>query len=148
MHFSGRKTVAFIANLIPLCTHEYVDGLLCARSLHDGSLIRPMKSEEPFEEDSDEWVTVWWQGDPNRSSDVLAGLLASKLICKFVQLQSVGKSAKQAKDLLEHLAAHYEHKTGQNVFLYTDEDSQFSEIVEGAKRYWPDAVWESLKRTF
>ena len=148
MYFSGRTTAAFIANLIPLFTHEFVEGVLCARSLSDGSLIRPMQSREPLKADSDEWVTVWWQGDPNRSSDVLAGLLASKLISEFVQLQSVGKPRKYSKDLLEHLAEHYQHKTGQSIFLYTDEDSGVSEIIETAKRYWPDAVWEILKRTF
>lgn len=148
MHLSGQRSVRFIANLIPLFTDDHVDGLHCARSLHDGSLIRPMQSDEPFEEESDEWVTVWWQGDPNRSSNVLAGLLVSKLISEFVQLQSVGKSAKYPKDLLEHLSEHYKVKTGQNLFLYTDDDSELSAVIEGAKRYWPDAVWEILKRAF
>ncbi len=148
MHLSGRKTVNFISNLIPLFTFEFVDDVLCARSLHDGSLIRPMQSNEPFEEDSDEWVTVWWQGDSNRSANVLAGLLASKLIADFVQLQSVGKTEKYSRELMARMSEHYQVKTGQSIFLYNEEQSELSQVVDAAKRYWPDAVWELIKRTF
>ncbi|ALN18765.1 hypothetical protein HN51_11185 [Ectopseudomonas mendocina] len=145
MNFSGRRTVHFLGNLIPLLTHDYVENIACARSLHDGTLIRPMEAADQFDRDSDEWVTIWWQGDRNRSSDVLAGIAAANLINEFVQLQSLGKPPEYAKHLLILLSRHYHRKTGQNIFL-RDDASVLCAVVEDAKRYWPDRVWDLLRK--
>jgi len=145
MNFSGRRTVSFLGNLIPLLTHDYVENLACARSLHDGTLIRPMEAMDPFEKNSDEWVTIWWQGDRNRSSDVLAGIAAANLINEFVQLKSLGKPPEYARHLYILLSRHYHQKTGQNIFL-RDDASMLCAVVEDAKRYWPDRVWELMRK--
>ena len=99
-----------------------------------------MQCEEPGEEGEDEWVTIWWQGDKHRKSEVLAGLIASRLIAEFVQIQSIGKSAGFPGRLLTHLASHNERKTGQHTFFYPDDENAIFKALEKAKGLGADAA--------
>ncbi len=102
---------------------------------------------DPFD-DPDEWVTVWWQGDKARASDLPANLVASNAVVEFVMFHSVGKDAGYSSNLLTHLAEHYAHKTGGSLCLpyLDDEETPLSRAIRSAKRFWPDAVWELLKK--
>ena len=74
----------------------------------------------------DDWITVWWQGAPNRASDARAFQLASIALVDYVQFHSVGvgKGPEHAAGLLAHLSQHYVHKTGGSLHLpYAEEDS-------------------------
>jgi hypothetical protein len=144
MHLSGKHTVGFIANLLPIFTFDQVNDLNAARSLQDGTLIRPLVVDEPC----DEFVEVWWQGDSGRSTHVMTDLIASRAVVDFVRFHSVGKDPDYSKQLLDHLREHYEHKTSRSLYLPYADDGQSvgGNIIKGAKRYWPDAVWEILKK--
>ncbi|PTU72792.1 hypothetical protein [Pseudomonas mangrovi] len=144
MHLSGEDAVLFISNLAPLYTLERVGNLTGARCLRDGTLILPVQVDEPLPAGESAWVKVWWQGDRLRESEHLAGLIASNALIEYVQLQSVGKPAAYTEALLDHLAQHYEFKTGEGLFLHTDPESPISKASERIKDYWPDAAWSLI----
>lgn len=148
MSKASDETVAFIANLIPLYTHLTKGPGLQAMCLRDGTLIMPVSNDDDPYDDPDEWVTVWWQGDESRASDLPANLVASNAVVEFVKFHSVGKDAEYSGNLLSHLAEHYERKTGGSLYLpyLQDDATTLSKAIKNAKRFWPDAVWELLKK--
>jgi hypothetical protein len=81
----SHRIVAFISNLLPLYINDEVDGVGCARSLVDGTVILPMNEDEDHE---DGFVTVYWQGDSTRSTIVQGVFIASYAVAKYVELHS------------------------------------------------------------
>jgi hypothetical protein len=144
---SSDRYVTFISNLSPLYHHERVNNMWCARSLRDGTLLLPQRDID--ESLDDDWITVWWQGDPSRATDVRGYQLASVALVDYVQFHSVGKSAKHAADLLEHLSQHFNYKTGGELYLpYAEEELRaLGKVLETVKRVGPDLAWEVLKKS-
>lgn len=145
MEGSSQRYISFIASLIPLYQSELVNGQSCARNLRDGTLLLPRHDLD--ESMDDDWITVWWQGDPKRASDTQAFQLASIALVDYVQLHSVGKGPEHAAGLLAHLGQHYEHKTGGSLYLpYADEGSHaLGKIVAIAKEVGFELALEGLK---
>jgi hypothetical protein len=103
----SQVVVDFIANLLPLYISESVDGVRCARSLDDGSLICPPENPQ------DEFAIVYWQGDRTRKTDVQAVYLASLAVAKYVALHHTATNAKDTQEEMRRLSEHFTFKTGE-----------------------------------
>ncbi len=110
---TSHRIVNFIGGLLPLYVREEVDGVWCARSLTDGNLLIPLAAEEG---NDDEWVTVHWQGDPNRSSVVHGTFLATAALARYIEVHSIS-SRKETKDEYAILADHFTRKTNASLVL-------------------------------
>ncbi|WP_287814760.1 hypothetical protein [Pseudomonas sp.] len=98
MAYRGQPTVDYIAGLIPLYQSEKVLGFRAARSLQDGTLILPHPENEGGLQDA--MVVVWWQGDPNRATDVLGSIMATNAVGDYARFHSFGKEEGHATALL------------------------------------------------
>lgn len=147
MHRTQNRHINFIANLIPLYQGEWHGDLYCARSLRDGTLLLPHQDDDGGNE---ELITIWWQGDSSRSTDVTASIVASNAVAEYVQQASLGKSPEYATALLLHLMQHFEHKTGDSLYLpYAQDDQEMdglAKIIEAAKKIGIELALECLKK--
>lgn len=145
MAYAGQPIVNFIGNLSPLYQSEEMLGFRAARSLRDGTLILPYPDDR---EPEDAMVIVWWQGDPNRTTEVLGSVVASNAVVDFVQFHSVGKELAHATALLAHLYEHFGHKTGAHLHLpYLEDDLPFLGKIFGlATSLGPKVALEILKK--
>lgn len=145
MEGSSQRYISFIANLMPLYQLEQINGQSCARNLRDGTMLLPRLDLEDMDDD---WIIVWWQGDPNRASNARAFQLASIALVDYVQFHSVGKGPEHATGLLAHLSQHYEHKTGGSLYLpYAEENSHaFGKTVAIAREAGFELALEGLKK--
>ncbi|MEN5118633.1 hypothetical protein ABE488_15050 [Luteimonas sp. TWI662] len=107
--------VGFLANLMPLYTHEDRDGVWCARSLQDGTLVLPV--DESAWDDARGTVRVHWQGDATRATEVDGGQLAALALERYVRLHGTGASEEAIAAELWFMARHFRHKTGCEVYL-------------------------------
>ncbi len=107
--------VAFLANLMPLYAYEQQDGVGCARSLQDGTLIWPVDESDWDEERGT--VRVQWQGDPQRESLVDGDQLATLALERYVRLHGTGASEEAIAAELWFMARHFHFKTGCDVYL-------------------------------
>ena len=107
--------VSFLAALMPLYTHEDRDGVWCARSLQDGTLVLPV-DETGWDEERGT-VRVHWQGDDHRASEVEGTEIATLAIERYVRLHGTGASEEAVAAELWFMARHFRVKTGCNVFL-------------------------------
>ena len=147
MKRTQKRYINFIANLMPLYQGEWHGDLYCARSLRDGTLLLPHQDEEGGREDL---ITIWWQGDSNRSTDVIASMVASNAVAEYVQQASLGKSPEYTTALLLHLMQHFEVKTGDTLYLPYAQDDQdmegLAKIVAIAKKTGIELALEGLKK--
>jgi len=111
----SEAVVGFIANLMPLYQGEQHDGVWCARSLTDGTLILPVV--ELDDENEDAWVLVRWQGDPAREQEIQGYLLASVALERYVRFHDVGFDGEAIAAELGYMARHFTFKTGCHVYL-------------------------------
>ncbi len=114
----GGKSVAivgFLANLMPLYTAEQRDGVWCARSLQDGTLILPVDETDWDEERGT--VRVLWQGDSARASELDGSDLATLALERYVRLHGVGASEESIAAELWFMAEHFRFKTGCSLYL-------------------------------
>lgn len=99
MSGKSEAIVSFIANLLPLYSGERHNERWCARSLHDGTLILPFADEDSNDEG---WVSVLWQGDAQRQTDVLGEQIATLALERYVRLHGTGASMeKLGKDVAD-----------------------------------------------
>lgn len=107
--------VGFLANLMPLYTHEERDGVWCARSLQDGTLVLPV--DESGWDEARGTVRVCWQGDPTRSTEVDGGQIATLALERYVRLHGTGAGEQAIAAELWFMARHFHFKTGCHVYL-------------------------------
>jgi len=115
MSGKSEAVVSFIANLLPLYDGERHEGLWCARSLIDGTLILPIDESESDDEQG--WVRVRWQGDPAREQQTRGDMLASTALERYVRLHGVGYDEEAIAFELWYMARHFNFKTGCDVYL-------------------------------
>lgn len=139
------RIVAFIANLLPLYTHEIIDGRVCARSLVDGTLILPIAEEE---EDENGRVELHWQGDASRRSEVLGSQLATLAVARYVELHAVPSSL-TTKDGYAHMSQHFSVKTGGALMLEeaSPENVVADMLKEASKLLGKEVVAGIVKKT-
>lgn len=107
--------VGFLANLSPLYMHEEHDGLWCARSLMDGTLVLPI-DEAGCDEERGRLV-VYWQGSSARFSEVVGDELAALALDRYVRLHGTGATEEAIAAELWFMAEHFRWKTGCSVYL-------------------------------
>ena len=107
--------VGFLANLLPLYDGERLDGLWCARSLQDGTLILSVDESEWDEERGT--VRVRWQGDSQREALVDGEYLATLALERYVRLHGVGADEEAIAAELWFMARHFAFKTGCELYL-------------------------------
>ena len=122
------RIVDFISALLPLYTQEMVD---------DEALLLPREADE----DEDGRVTVFWQGDRQRSSEIAGAFMASAAVARYVEMHAVSVG-KLTKEEFEHLANHFTVKTGQSlIFEFEDTDDPLLKLVgRAAARFGSEAV--------
>lgn len=107
--------VGFLFNLIPLYIGEDREGVWCARSLQDGTLILPVDESDWGEERGT--VRVLWQGDPTRESLVDGDQIAALALERYVRLHCTGASEEVIAAEMWFMARHFQNKTGCEAFL-------------------------------
>lgn len=107
--------VRFLANLAPLYTQEQCDGVWCARSLQDGTLVLPVDESDWDEERGT--VLVHWQGDPKRSGEIEGDHLVTLALERYVRLHGTGANEEAIAAELWYMARHFHIKTGCHVYL-------------------------------
>ncbi|WP_166210770.1 hypothetical protein [Cognatiluteimonas telluris] len=114
---SGKSAaiVGFIANLLPLYSCESHDGIGCARSLQDGTLVWPVDESDWDEERGT--VRMQWQGDPLRESLVDGDQIATLALERYVRLHGVGANEEALAAELWFMARHFHFKTSCHVYL-------------------------------
>lgn len=139
------RIVQFIGGLLPLYIEDQVEGVWCARSLSDGTLICPM--DEP-DDNKNGLVIVCWQGDPTRQTIVQGTFMASLAVAKYVELHHMAEKAKGTREEIEQLAYHFTLKTGESL-TFDEPDSGLAEIVgQAVGKVGTAAVTEILKKSF
>lgn len=113
--------VGFLANLLPLYTGEQRDGVWCARSMRDGTLVLPVDESDHDEELGT--VRVHWQGDPQREQHVDGTYIATLALARYVELHHLGQPGAHVAAELEGLAQHFHFKTGCSLYLPYDKPS-------------------------
>lgn len=111
----SKAIVGFLANLMPLYAHEQHDGVWCARSLHDGTLILPVDESDWDEERGT--IRVHWQGDAQRETLVDGDQITTLALERYVRLHGVGASEEAIAAELWFMARHFHFKTGCHVYL-------------------------------
>ena len=146
MEGKSAAIVRFIANLMPLYDGEKVGEAWAARSLQDGTLLLPLDESEWDEELGT--VLVRWQADPAREQRVEGTYLATLAVVRYVELHQLGQPAERVAAELEHLAHHFQVKTGCNLYLPdVDTSPRLSEVLQKAvSRLGEDAVSNLLLR--
>lgn len=131
------RVVDFISKLIPIYTFEQQNKVTCARSLVDGTLIHPhiegdndpsLKDNIDFQYFSDEHVTVYWQGDLNRKSEVNCIRLATIAVARYVEFHSIPHQKLTMADYT-HLYNHFRVKTGESLMLQPGEPNVMRDIM-------------------
>lgn len=112
---TSAAVVGFIANLLPIFTHDNHGSLHCARSLLDGTLVLPVSADEWADEDA--MVRIHWQGDANRSSVVQGELFATPIVERYVRLHAAGATEDAVAAELWFMTKHFTHKTGRTLYL-------------------------------
>ena len=139
----SKAIVQFIDHLHPLYIHDEVDGVWCARSLTDGTLILPL--DEP-EENENGLVAVHWQGDPARRTVVPGVYMASLAVARYVELHHMAENAKGTRDEMERLSHHFTVKTGESLIFEAPESGLLELVVKAVGKVGEAAVIEILKK--
>lgn len=112
------RIVSFIGGLCPLYESAHAKGFPeAARCLADGTMFFPIEEDE---ENENGFVLVHWQGDPARACQTLGMQLATVAVARYVELHRIAVD-KQSQPHYQHMAQHFEFKTGGSLMLETDD---------------------------
>ena len=132
--------VRFIGSLMPLYDDEGHDGVWCARSLTDGTLIF-LVDESDWDEERGT-VRVWWQGDPQREMLADGAQLTTLALERYVRLHGVGATEEAIAAELWFMAQHFHFKTGCHVYLpqLSEPPSALMKLARTALRFGGGAM--------
>lgn len=139
----SQSIVLFISKLSPLYVGEYGERMVRARSLRDGSLVSPV--EEGLDEENG-FVRVAWRS--SEEALTVPGLpLARLAVGDYVRFHSLSRPASAAGDL-QHLAEHFQVKTGMPLGFSDDESlvGTFGALGRLIDKLGPVAALEAIKR--
>ena len=137
--------VGFLANLSPLYVHEEHDGLWCARSVVDGTLILPVDETEWDEEVGR--VLVHWQGDSARQSELRGEDLAAIALERYVRLHGTGATEDAIAAELWFMDRHFTLKTGcyANLPMLPEPPSRLAKLAKAALKFGGGVLVGTLK---
>lgn len=139
----SQRIVNFIGHLLPLYVQESVNGVWCARSLGDGTLILPI--DEP-EDSADGFVAVHWQGDPTRRTEVQGVFIASVAIARYTELHHTATFSKEMRSAMEHISDHFTVKTGETLTFEAPGSDLLDMIGRAVGKVGEATVMELLKK--
>jgi hypothetical protein len=139
----SQAIVQFIGHLLPLYIEDQVEGVWCARSLSDGTLICPI---DEADDDENGFVTVYWQGDPARQTVVQGVFMASLAVAKYVELHHMAENAKGTRNEMEHLSQHFTVKTGQSLTFESPDSGLLALVGKAVGKVGEAALIEILKK--
>ncbi len=139
----SQRIVHFIGGLLPLYIEDQVNGVWCARSLTDGTLICPVEEMEEYENGL---VTVHWQGDPARQTLVQGVFIASLAVAKYVELHHMAERSKGTRDEIEGMAHHFTIKTGESLTFECPDSGLLELVLKAVGKVGETAVMEILKK--
>lgn len=144
------RVVNFISGLRPIYTFEIQNNITCARSLIDGTLIHPQVEQDknPESEDyyGDEMVSVYWQGDISRKTEVNCIYMATIAVAKWVEFNSI-PSQKLNISNYEHLYNHFMVKTGEALTIEPGEVNKAKDIIDFiAKEAFKEGMSQAIKK--
>ena len=137
--------VGFIANLLPLYVGECHGELWCARSMHDGTLILPIESADAADNGDEGWVSIHWQGDHLRHTEVLGQWIATLAIDRYVRLHGAGASEDAIAAELWFMAEHFRYKTGCHIDISELKEPSHP-AVRAAKRIGEGVLVNAVSR--
>ena len=139
----SQRIVHFIGGLLPLYIEDQVDGVWCARSLSDGTLICPFEESGEFENG---FVTVHWQGDPAHQTVVQGVFIASLAVAKYVEMHHMAERAKGTRDEIEGMAHHFNIKTGESLTFECPDSELVELLIKAVGKVGETAVMEIIKK--
>lgn len=139
----SQRIVNFIGQLLPLYVQENVNGVWCARSLTDGTLILPIDAPE---DTGDGFVAVHWQGDPCRRTEVQGVFIASVAVARYVELHHTATFSKPMRDEMEHISHHFTVKTGEELTFDAPDSGLLGLVGQAVGKLGEAAVIEILKK--
>lgn len=139
----SQRIVNFIGHLLPLYVQENVNGVWCARSLSDGTLILPI---DETEDTADGFVAVHWQGDPTRRTEVQGVFIASVAVARYVELHHTATQSKSMRDEMEHISNHFTVKTGASLTFEEPGSDLLNLIGQAVGKVGEAGVMELLKK--
>lgn len=145
MSTQSEAIVGFIANLLPLYIGQDIDGCKCAISLTDGTIVAP--AARAGDDEEDDWVVVYWQGDRSRRMEVQGSLIASQALLRYIELRGISRSADELRRERDGLAEHFAFKTGASLYLAEGyEESELQRMLRKAVSKLGPAVVAGLLR--
>jgi len=117
MSEKSQAIVCFIANLLPLYTSVPFEERTCALCLLDGTIVAPIVNVDVDSLDDDGWVMIYWQGNPDRKTEMSATLFASQAVLRYIELRSAGLPPDTYRNERAGLAEHFNHKTGASLYF-------------------------------
>lgn len=140
--------VGFIANLMPIYTGQKIDDSWCAVSLTDGTIIAP--APQAGDDEDDDWVVVYWQGDRSRRTEVQGSLFAGQALLRYIELRGIGRSSDELRRERDGLAEHFAFKTGASIYLAEGyEDSELQRVLrKAASKFGPAFVVTAVRKAF
>jgi hypothetical protein len=112
------RIVNFIGGLYPLYEPAHGSGHLdAARCLADGTMIFAIEEDEESEHG---FVRIHWQGDPERFCEILGEQVATVAVARYVELHRIAVD-KRSQPHYQHMAQHFEYKTGGSLMLDSDD---------------------------
>lgn len=139
----SQRIVNFIGHLLPLYVEENVNGVWCARSLGDGTLILPI--DEP-EETADGFVAVHWQGDPTRRTEVQGVFIASVAVSRYIELHHTATFSKEMRSEMENISDHFTVKTGETLTFEAPGSDLLDMIGRAVDKVGEATVMDLLKK--
>lgn len=140
------RVVNFISGLRPIYTFEIQNNITCARSLIDGTLIHPHVEQDnnPESEDyyGDDMVSVYWQGDLSRKTEVNCIYMATVAVAKWVEFNSIPSQKLNIADY-QHLFNHFGVKTGESLAMEPGKRDFMGDVLAF---FGKEAASEGLKK--
>ena len=140
----SQDIVGFISNLMPLYIHDQVNGVNCARRLSDGSLICPIAPID--EDDENEFVTILWQGNTERKTELQGIYIASLAVAQYVELHHMTATLEEKRVRMEHMSNHFTVKTGQSLIFETPDQDLMRLVGKASSKVGKEVVTEVLKK--
>jgi hypothetical protein len=121
-----QKVINFISNL-PHFHHDEIDGKFVATRLTDGTVY--LAPDEP-EAQEQGLIVIWWQGKSDNQTIACGAQIVKMEIIEAGKYYVATGEAENLQDQVQFLFQHFEHKTGEKLYFFKDEDSGLKKIAK------------------
>jgi hypothetical protein len=137
------RIVNFLMNL-PQFHHDIFNGKEVARRITDGTVFMAPEDSDDYE---DGILTAYWQGDPERCSELLIGRsIAGLEIAEGVRLWVAMGEYTDYKSAYINMAQHFTFKTGETIDCgYEMENELMTFLGKAARKIGSEALISIVK---